>query len=155
MPTSNGGTLFGGTAVEPGTGAFYVVAHENPGILRLLRPGEGRGSGPPMPPGQIVYQQYCQACHGPERRGTETGVPLVHLADDPANKITAGGPRFDATAIRTVVTAGKGRMPSFPHLDATDVDTLVAFLTATGGQGGFGGRGRGAGGRSRLAHRRN
>ena len=47
VPTSNGGTLFGGTAVEPGTGAFYVVAHENPGILRLLRPGEGRGSGPP------------------------------------------------------------------------------------------------------------
>ena len=75
VPTSNGGVLFGGTAARPGTAEIYVVAHENPGILRLLRPGEGRGGGPPPPPGQAVYQQQCQACHGPERLGTETGVP--------------------------------------------------------------------------------
>ena len=78
VPTSNGGVLFGGTAARPGSAEVYVVAHENPGILRLLRPGEGRGGGPPPPPGQAVYQQQCQACHGPERLGTETGVPLVH-----------------------------------------------------------------------------
>ena len=35
-------------------------------------------------------------------------------------------------------------MPSFPHLGAGDVDNLVAFLTATGRGGMFGGRGRGA-----------
>ena len=40
VPTSNGGTLFGGTAAEPRTGAVYVVAHDNPGILRLVHPGE-------------------------------------------------------------------------------------------------------------------
>jgi quinoprotein glucose dehydrogenase len=70
VPASNGGTLFGGVASEPRTGAVYVVAHENPGIVRLLRPGEGRGSGvAPVPPGQIVYQQHCQSCHGPNREG--------------------------------------------------------------------------------------
>jgi len=148
VPTSNGGVLFGGTAARPGTAELYVVAHENPGILRLLRPGEGRGRGaaPPVPPGQIVYQQNCQACHGPDRRGTETGVPLVHLAADSANNVVAGAPRFDGAAIRTVLATGKGRMQSFPHLATADVDTLVTFLTATGGRGGmFGGRGRGAG----------
>jgi quinoprotein glucose dehydrogenase len=145
VPTSNGGVLFGGTAAKPGSAEVYVVAHENPGILRLLRPGEGRGGGPPPPPGQAVYQQQCQACHGSERLGTETGVPLVHLASDPASNVAAGTPRYDAAAIRTVLATGKGRMPAFPHLAAGDVDTLVAFLTATGRGGMFGGRGRGRG----------
>ena len=147
VPTSNGGVLFGGMAAEPTRGAVYVVTHDNPGILRLLRPGESAGrGGPPQPPGQLIYQQNCQSCHGPDRSGTDTGVPLVHAAADPANNIAAGTPRFDATAIRAVVATGKGRMPAFAHLTREDVDLLVAFLTtAVGGRGGGAGRGRGAG----------
>jgi quinoprotein glucose dehydrogenase len=143
MPTSNGGVLFGGMASEP-RGAVYVVTHDNPGILRLLRPGEnaGRGGAPPAAPGQTVYQQHCQSCHGADRLGSESGVPLVHAAADPANNIAAGAPRFDAAAIRTIVAAGRGRMPAFPHLAAADIDALVAFLTAAPG-----GRGQAAGGR--------
>ncbi len=57
----------------------------------------------------------------------------------------AGAPRFDAAAIRTVVAAGKGRMPSFPHLTPADVDALVALLTTAPG-----GRGLAAGGRGRA-----
>jgi quinoprotein glucose dehydrogenase len=141
IPTSNGGVLFGGLASEPATGAVYVVAHDNPGILRLLRPGEtaGRGGAPPVPPGQAIYQQNCQSCHGPDRQGTANGVALVHTAADPTNAIAAGAPRFDAAAIRTVLSAGKGRMPAFPHLAANDVDAVVAFVTtAPGGRGGRG-----------------
>jgi quinoprotein glucose dehydrogenase len=146
-PASNGGTLFGGAAAEPGTGAVYVVAHDNPGIVRLLRPGEERGGGgPPVPPGQIVYQQNCQMCHGVNRQGTDTGVPLVHPAADAAHNIAAGAPRFDAAAIRAVLAAGKNRMPPFPHLSTADVDSLVGFLALPAGgrgRGGFGGRGAG------------
>src|SRR5688572_28908141 len=149
MPTSNGGVLFGGMASEP-RGAVYVVSHDNPGILRLVRPGEnaGRGGGaPPVPAGQALYQQNCQSCHGPDRLGTDGGVPLLHATADPANNIAAGAPRFDVSAIRAAVTAGKGRMPPFPHLTPADVENLVTFLTtAPGGRGvGGGGRGRGAG----------
>jgi quinoprotein glucose dehydrogenase len=148
LPTSNGGVLFGGMASEP-RGAVYVVTHDNPGILRLLKPGEnaGRGGGAAVPPGQALYQQHCQACHGPERLGTDNGVPLIHAAADPANNIAAGAPRFDAAAVRTVLNAGKGRMPAFAHLTAPDIEALVTFLTAApGGRGlGAGGRGRGAG----------
>jgi quinoprotein glucose dehydrogenase len=144
VPTSNGGVLFGGSAARPGTAEIYVVAHENPGILRLLRPGEGRGGGPPVPPGLTVYQQNCQACHGPERLGTETGAALVHVTSDPANNVVAGTPRFDAAAIRTVLASGKGRMPAFPHLSTGDVNSLVAYLTASERGRLSGGRGRGA-----------
>jgi quinoprotein glucose dehydrogenase len=147
VPASNGGTLFGGTAAEPRTGAVYVVAHDNPGIVRLLRPGEGRGFGPPVPPGQTLYEQNCQACHGVNRQGTDTGAPLVHATADPANNIAAGAPRFDGAAIRAVLATGKNRMPPFPHLAAADVDALVSLLTTAAGERGrgpFPGRGAGA-----------
>ena len=145
IPTSNGGVLFGGMASEPATGAVYVVSHDNPGILRLLRPGEriGRGAAP-QSPGQAVYQQNCQSCHGADRLGSDSMPALVFATADPANDIAAGAPRFDAAAIRTVIAAGKGRMPAFPHLAPADVDALVALLTAAPG-----GRGAGAGGRGR------
>ena len=147
IPTSNGGVLFGGMASEPSTGAVYVVSHDNPGILRLLRPGEtvGRG-GPPQPPGQAVYQQNCQSCHGPDRLGSDSVPALVYATADPANSVVAGAPRFDAAAIRTIVNAGKGRMPSFPHLTPADVDGLVALLTAAPGARGLAAGGRGRGG---------
>ncbi len=151
VPASNGGTLFGGAASDPGTGTVYVVAHDNPGIVRLLRPGEGRGGGAaPVSPGRLVYQQNCQACHGPDREGVpDVGQPLVHVTANPAGNIVAGTPRFDAGAIRAVVASGKGRMPAFPHLTRADLDNLVAFLTGPAGRGrgagAFAGRGRGAG----------
>ena len=146
VPASNGGVLFGGMASEPATGAVYVVTHDNPGILRLVRPGETLGrDGPPQPPGQVVYRQNCQSCHGPDRLGSDSVPALVHAATDPANNI-AGASRFDAAAIRTVIAAGKGRMPSFPHLAPADVDALVALLTtAAGGRDPeAAGRGRGS-----------
>ena len=153
VPTSNGGVLMGGVSSNP-TGDVYIVAHDNPGILRLLDPATntGRAGGaPPMPPGQAVYQANCQACHGPNREGTENGVALLHAAADPVNNIVAGAPRHTAEAIRTVIGAGKGRMPAFPHLTTADVDMLVTYLmTPAGGRGAPGAglagtRGRGAG----------
>ena len=143
VPTSNGGVLFGGVASEP-NGAVYVVARDNPGILRLLRPGEnvGRGGNAPAPlPGQLVYQQNCQTCHGADRLGVDSSGPAL---------LENGSLRFDAAAIRAVVGAGKGRMPAQPHLTTSDVDNLVTFLTAPtfapgGGRGGRGGAAAGSG----------
>jgi quinoprotein glucose dehydrogenase len=133
VPTSNGGVLFGGAASEP-NGVVYVVAHDNPGILRLLRPGDnsGRGGNAPAPPlGQVVYQQNCQTCHGADRLGVDSGGPAL---------LENGSPRFDAAAIRAAIGAGKGRMPAQPHLTSADVDNLVTFLIAApvGGRGGRG-----------------
>jgi quinoprotein glucose dehydrogenase len=144
--------LFGGMASEPATGAVYVVSHDNPGLMRLVRPGETarRGAAPP-PPGQALYQQNCQSCHGPDRLGSDSVPGLAYSAADPANNIAAGAPRFAAGAIRTVIAGGKGRMPPFPHLTSGDVDALVTLLTATPGRGGPGAgrRGAGAAGRGR------
>ena len=77
--------------------------------------------------GRLLYQQNCQVCHGPTARAPDSGTPLIHATADPANNIAAGAPRFDAAAIRTVLGAGKGRMPRFPHFTTADVDNLVAL----------------------------
>jgi quinoprotein glucose dehydrogenase len=149
IPGSNGGALFGGTAAEPNTGAVYVITQDNPGMLRLLTPGEmAARAGGFGPPGQLVYQQHCQQCHGADRLGTGEGVPLVYAAADPANNIVAGASRVDAATIRTVLETGKGRMPPFPHLSAADADILTRYLTAGPGRGAgaFGGRGEGPAG---------
>lgn len=140
---------FGGTAANPSTGAVYVVAHDNPGILHLLDPDDNpgrRGGGGGAPPGLAVYQQNCQVCHGADRLGTDNGAPLVYATADPANNIVAGAPRVNAAGIRAILATGRGRMPSFPHLSTADVDAVVAYLTAAPGRGrGAGGfRGRGA-----------
>lgn len=141
VPTSNGGTLFGGTAADP-NGGVYVIAHDNPGIMRLVHPGEntGRGGGGNrgVPPGQLVYQQNCQVCHGADRLGTDAGIPLVYASDSPANNIVAGTFRFNADTVRTTVSTGKGRMPAFPHVTGADLENLVAYLTAPPGGRGFG-----------------
>jgi quinoprotein glucose dehydrogenase len=157
IPTSNGGTLFGGMAGEPDSGAVYLVTHDNPGILRLLDPdttGRRGGGGPPPNPGQVIYQAQCQVCHGAERQGTDNGTPLVYSAADAGGDAARiGTSRFDAAAIRAILRTGRGRMPPFAHLAEADVENLVRFLTAApggargqgAGPGGFGARGRAAG----------
>jgi quinoprotein glucose dehydrogenase len=152
IPTNQGGTLFGGAASEPDSGAVYVVAHDNPGILHLVDPdtAPARRGGPPVPPGQAIYQAQCQACHGANRQGTETGTPLIHAASDAARGVVAGAPSVEAAAIRIMLKTGKGRMPPFAHLSESEVEDLVRFLTAPPGArgvgpGGFGGPGRGLG----------
>ena len=119
IPGSNGGALFGTTAAEPRTGAVYVITQDNPGILRLLRPGESRPRRwrRAAAPGQPVYQQNCQVCHGAGSR-LERTTACRSSTRPPIRSTTfvAGAPRFDAAAIRTAVRTGKGRMPALPHL---------------------------------------
>ena len=83
--------------------------------------------------GQPCISRTARAAMGADRLGSDSMPALVFATADPANDIAAGASRFDAAAIRTVIAAGKGRMPSFPHVAVADVDALVALLTAPPG----------------------
>jgi quinoprotein glucose dehydrogenase len=135
VPGNNGGALFGTTAAEPNTGIVYVVAQNNPALLKLLPPGAGRGGGPPALPGQPLYMRECASCHGVDRSGTDTAPTLLTLTG-----------RLDAVAIKDLLATGRNRMPAFPHITDTEVDQIVAFLLAPARGGGAGGAGRGRGG---------
>ena len=86
---------------SPTRGAVYVVAHDNPGILRLLRPGEnaGRGGAAAVPPGQAVYQQNCQSVprrrspgHG-QRRARSCTPPRIRRTTSPPARRASTRPR--------------------------------------------------------------
>src|SRR5204862_7408054 len=131
----------------------YVVAQNNPAILRLYKPGEGRGGrggggaggGPAAAalaamPGAAVYTRECSSCHGPDRAGGLQAPTLLTVAG-----------RIDAATIHDIITNGRGRMPPVPHVTAPEADQIAAYLLAgslNGGParaGGAGaGRGRGA-----------
>ncbi len=141
MPGNNGGSNFGSTSSNPTDGTVYVISYDIPAIMRLLSPEEaaargnrGRGPGAAGGPGLSVFQQNCQACHGADRSGTPNGASLVGVAS-----------RLSPEEMRSTVLNGKGRMPPLPHLTPTDIDAVVAYLTAADAPGrGGGGRGRGA-----------
>ncbi|HTL02149.1 MAG TPA: c-type cytochrome [Vicinamibacterales bacterium] len=135
VPGNNGGALFGTTAAEPNTGIVYVVAQNNPALLKLLPPGAARGGGPPTLPGQALYMRECASCHGADRAGTNTAPTLLTLTG-----------RMDAVAIKDLLAQGRNRMPAFPHINDTEVDQIVAFLLAPARGGGPGAAGRGRGG---------
>lgn len=132
IPGSNGGALFGTTAAEPDSGIVYVIGQDNPGILRLLRPEEGRGGPGGLTPGQAIYQRECQQCHGADRRGTQEAPTLIGITD-----------LLGEAEIRTTIREGMGRMDPFPHLTDAEIDDILAFLRTPPAAGG--GRGRAAG----------
>ena len=135
VPGNNGGSVFGTTAAEPNTGIVYVVGQNNPALLKLLPPGTARGGGPPVAPGQPLYQRECASCHGMDRSGTNTAPTLLTLAG-----------RLDAVAIKDLLANGRNQMPSFPHVTDAEKDQVIAFLLAPARGGGPGGAGRGRGG---------
>lgn len=122
IPGSNGGALFGTTAAEP-NGIVYVINQDNPGLLHLIKPGEGRqgggGAGASLP-GQPIFQRECSRCHGPDRAGTADGPSLL----------PASGAHLDPVTIRTNVLNGYGRMEPVEHITPDELDLVIAYLNA-------------------------
>jgi quinoprotein glucose dehydrogenase len=135
-PGNNGGALFGTTSADPRSGRVYVVGQNNPSVLRLYKPGEGPtpGGATAASPGEVVYRQYCQQCHGADRAGAGAGPPLL----------TVPG-RLDSEAIRSLLASGRGQMPPFSHLTEDEIAQVTTFVSSPpagrGGRGVPGGRG--------------
>ncbi len=120
LPSVNGGALFFSTGADPTNGTVYVMSKDMPSILKLVeagqstaannggliperpsRTGPGRGapagrgaSGAPTPAqiGRTVYEQACQACHGPELKG-DRGPAIDAVISQAGIRIHARGNR--------------------------------------------------------------
>ena len=117
FPGCDGGAEWGGAATDP-DGIMYVNANDVPWIFTMVdapRPDELAS----LSPGQRVYTQNCVSCHGPERKGNaRSGYPsLVDI-----------GQRRDRPYVSNIVQHGKGMMPGFTAISATDRQALLAFL---------------------------
>jgi quinoprotein glucose dehydrogenase len=140
LPSVNGGSLFFSSGADPTTGTVYVESKDMPSIIKLVPAGEstadntgglipdrprgGRGGrgGPtaavtPAQRGRAVYEQSCQACHGPELKG------------DRGPQIDTAVSKLGADATRQMIVKGKGGMPPFGSLAPPMLADLLEFLT--------------------------
>lgn len=114
FPGFDGGAEWGGSAVDPKAGVVYVNASDVPWYSRLVRNGVAPDAGP----GAVVYREQCAGCHGADRRGSPPDIPS--LADV--------GSRLAVAQLEAVIVGGRGRMPGFPQLGASDRTALITFL---------------------------
>ncbi len=121
MPGNNGGANFQGAAVDPQHGMLFVVSKDLPSMLKLeLNPTESPSTtGPPEEQGRAIFAANCSLCHGANGAGQPPVVPSL------AGVTT----KSTADQIRSVVTHGRGQMPAFSKLSATELDSLVAYVS--------------------------
>jgi quinoprotein glucose dehydrogenase len=111
FPGFDGGAEWGGPAVDPKTGVIYINANEMAWTGGLT---ESRAASP----GEAIYRSQCSVCHGTDRGGSPPAFPsLIEI-----NK------RLTDEQIIATIQQGKGRMPGFPGLSGTQLETLLQFL---------------------------
>ncbi len=117
FPGYDGGAEWGGQAVDPETGIFYVNANDLAWTGALAPTHAGQSA-------SAVYLRECAACHRDDRRGTPPAIAsLVGI-----------GERRSAAEIATVIRRGAGRMPGFAWMGGQSIDAIVRWL-ATGEDG--------------------
>jgi quinoprotein glucose dehydrogenase len=119
MPGNNGGANWGGAAANPTNGDVYVVSKDLPAMLKLELAGEVSQAGSPEQQGRSVYAANCALCHGTNRAGSPPAIPsLVDV-----------GARLSGDQFQSVVQHGRGPMPAFSQLSASEMTSLLAYLT--------------------------
>jgi ubiquinol-cytochrome c reductase cytochrome b subunit len=84
----------------------------------------GTSSGPVASGAQLFYDKGCEFCHTVDGSGGRRGPDLTHVAD-----------RLSAGEITEIIANGPGNMPAYVNtLSPTDMESIVAFLEAQGGQ---------------------
>ncbi|MCB0634578.1 MAG: PQQ-binding-like beta-propeller repeat protein, partial [Lewinella sp.] len=125
MPGAVGGANWGNTASNPDEGLVYVLSQDYPSFYKL------EPTPPPLPAafrqriatqeaiqrGKVVFEEYCQTCHGSDLAGTANGPALLAIAD-----------RLNLQFLRQTVMYGVGRMPGIQHIEEEQISDLLALL---------------------------
>lgn len=116
LPGADGGAEWGGAAVDP-EGILYVNSSEMPWLFSLIKNKDSREER--LSRGNVLYNNYCIACHNEDLSGNPaSGFPsLVNVKD-----------RIQRDEMSALITNGKGMMPGFKQIDATDRQAIIDFI---------------------------
>ena len=117
-PGTLGGVEWHGGAFDPHLNTIYVNAHDSPGIFKMreaIEPVAGSVYSK-LERGLFVYQNYCQACHGPNRTGVPPLFPTLIGSKKTREEMASG------------IRNGQGLMPAFPQLSNSQVDAVVDYV---------------------------
>lgn len=119
-PGFDGGAEWGGAAVDPHSGIMYVNAHEMPWILTMVEIDESMNTASGSASGGLLYARQCIGCHGPDRLGNHNqGIAsLIGVKD-----------RLSPEQILVVLNSGREMMPAFKHLNDTEKEKLIDYLS--------------------------
>jgi len=112
FPGFDGGAEWGGPAVDPTTGVLYVNENEMAWLGGLTETQSG-GT-----PAEKAYRNLCSVCHGTHREGAPPAFP----------SLLGIGSRQSDKDIAVAIHQGKGRMPGFPNVNESLMQSLLAFL---------------------------
>lgn len=118
MPGNNGGANFGGSAIDPRSGYFYVISKDVPAMLKLVLASQTVTSGTPQARGRSLYEANCALCHGSNLKGQPPAIPSLEDVHQ----------RLPEIEIEKTIRSGKGPMPSFARLGDTGINDLLSFL---------------------------
>ncbi|GAB3548469.1 outer membrane protein assembly factor BamB family protein [Spirosoma fluminis] len=130
MPPSEEGSLFfgfgggaewGGTAADP-NGVFYVNGNNMLWWLKM-RDSRMQGKGVAMTRGASLFNTNCSVCHGIGGKGSKEAKGTQAYPD-----LTNVGKRLSRDEINSILSTGRGRMPSFQHINKDDRDAIVNYL---------------------------
>ena len=112
FPGFDGGAEWGGPAVDIKTGVIYINANEMAWTGGLVEDVQAKS------PGEAMYRSQCSVCHGADRAGSPPAFPSLIGVDK----------RLSDQQIEAIIHQGKGRMPTFPNLNATQMANLLLYL---------------------------
>jgi glucose dehydrogenase len=118
FPGFDGGAEWGGSALDPATKVLYVNANEMAwtGGLTATRADGTEG--------ERAYRNLCSVCHGVHREGSPPAFPgLVGVAR-----------RLSDNDLTLAIHQGKGRMPGFPSIDGSLMQSLLTYLKSGEGK---------------------
>jgi quinoprotein glucose dehydrogenase len=118
LPGFDGGSEWGGPAVDPASGILYVNASEMAWVLTLVdlkdKPQTAETN---LMAGERLYKTACMSCHGPDRKGAGNYPTLIGV-----NK------KYNEEQFTALLSAGRRMMPALSQLSATEKQALASFV---------------------------
>jgi quinoprotein glucose dehydrogenase len=117
LPGYDGGAEWGGAAVDP-EGIMYVNANEMAWIQTMVETPKEEALAN-LSAGEKLYRTYCANCHGADRKGNpKSNYPSLIGIEK----------KRDKAFLTQIITNGKGMMPGFTAISATEKQAIVSFL---------------------------
>lgn len=114
FPGFDGGSEWGGPAVDPETGVLYVNANDVPWTGELAKNTSTGGTA------RGLYVDRCASCHGIEMAGSPPEFPsLIGISE-----------RLSPAQISRVIRRGGKRMPSFSDFSPLQLSALVQYVVS-------------------------
>lgn len=112
FPGTDGGSEWGGPAVDPETGVLYVNANDSPWVYKLVKNTSVEGTA------RGLYMDSCAPCHGNKMAGSPPVYPsLIGITKS-----------LSLTEISQTIRRGGRRMPPFLDFSSQQLSALVQFL---------------------------